>query len=163
MMNRIALTAVMTLLAVPLLAQGRQPPPRAAALRGQIEESFMRRATLDLALTADQSDRMSKIVTAAGQRRRTLEEEQQASQMALMQQLRPGVAANTDSLNRLVDRITQNRISYAEAFRDEIRDLQPILSPVQRAQYLQLRDRLLERIRELQQNRQANGPPAGRP
>lgn len=165
-------TTVLALLllavASPLAAQGgRQNPPRGgggggalpriAALHRQIEETFMRRTTQELGLTDDQAVRMSKIVLAAGERRRGLEEEQRQVRGALDDQLRPGIAANADSLSRTIDRLTQNRVAYAESFRDELKELQPILSPVQRGQYLILRDRLLQRIRELQDQR----PPVG--
>lgn len=81
-------------------------------------------------------------------------------QDALDGELRPGVAANADSVSRMIDRMGQNRVAYAESFRDEMRDLAPVLSPIQRGQYLIMRDRLLQRIRELQDNRQpAGGPP----
>lgn len=152
--------------ALPLMAQGRQNPPRGgggrdlpriAALHRQIEETFMRRATQELGLTDDEAAKMSRIVLAAGERRRGLEEEQQRFRKALDGQLRPGVAADADSVGRTIDRLTQNRVIYAESFRDELKELKPILSPVQRGQYLILRDRLLQRIRELQDQR----PPAG--
>lgn len=168
-------TTVLALLllavASPLAAQGGRPnpprgaggggaPPRIAALHRQIEETFMRRTTQELGLTDDQAAKMSKIVLAAGERRRGLEEEQRQVRNALDDQLRPGIAANADSLSRTIDRLTQNRVAYAESFRDELKELQPILSPVQRGQYLILRDRLLQRIRELQDQRPAAG---GRP
>lgn len=164
--NRMVLALLLVVSAAPLSAQGRQAPPgagrggppRSAALRGQIEESFMRRASAELGLTEEQSIKMSRVVLAAGERRRELEDEQRRLQVALDGQLRPGVAANADSVNRMIDRLGQNRVSYAESFRDEMKELQPILTPVQRGQFLKMRDRLLQRIRELQENRAA--PPA---
>ncbi len=158
---------LLLLAASPLAGQGGRnnqrpggPPPRAAALRGQIEETFKRRAMKELSLTDDQASRMSRVVQATGDRRRLLEDEMRRMQDALDTELRPGVAANADSVSRLIDRMGQNRVTYAESFRDEMRDLQPVLSPIQRGQYLMMRDRLLQRIRELQDNRQpANGPP----
>lgn len=160
---------LLLLAASPLAAQGGRlnqrpggPPPRIAALRGQIEQSFMRRAQKELALSDDQAARMQKIVAAAGERRRGLEEEMRRMQDALDGELRPGVAANADSVSRMIDRMGQNRVTYAESFRDEMRELQPVLTPIQRGQYLIMRDRLLQRIRELQDNRPpAGGPPSG--
>jgi Spy/CpxP family protein refolding chaperone len=164
--KRIGLALLLVVAAAPLAAQvrqgppgaGRGGPPRTAVLRGQIEETFMRRAADELGLTEEQSAKMSRIVLAAGERRRDLEDEQRRLQVALDGQFRPGVAANADSVNRMIDRLGQNRVNYAESFRDEMKELQPILSPVQRGQFLKMRDRLLQRIRELQENRAA--PPA---
>lgn len=158
---------LLLLAASPLAAQGGGrgnqrpggPPPRIAALRGQIEETFKRRAMKELALTDDQAARMSRVVQATGERRRLLEEEMRRMQDALDGELRPGVAANADSVSRLIDRMGQNRVAYAESFRDEMRELQPVLTPIQRGQYLIMRDRLLQRIREVQENRAAPGGP----
>ncbi len=159
---RSTLLALSCLLAVtPLAGQGRQgPPPRVAALRGQIEESFLRRAAEELGLTGEQATRMTRIVMTAGERRRGLEDEQRNLQQALDREFRPGVAANSDSVSRMIDRLGQNRVDYAESFRSEMKELQPVLSPVQRGQYMKMRDRLLQRIRDLQENR---APPPGRP
>ena len=60
---------------------------------------------------------------------------------------------------RLVDALTTHRIAYAQTFRDEMRDLSAILNPVQRGQYLMMRDRLMQRVQELQQGR-TDPPPA---
>ena len=68
-------------------------------------------------------------------------------------QLRPGIAANADSVARLVDALTTHRIAYAQTFKDEMRELSTILNPVQRGQYLMLRDRLMQRAEELRQGR----------
>ena len=73
---------------------------------------------------------------------------------ALAFQLRPGVAANADSVAKLVDALTNHRVAYAQTFKDEMRELSAILNPVQRGQYLMMRDRLMQRVQELQQGRQ---------
>jgi hypothetical protein len=84
---------------------------------------------------------------------------------ALAFQLRPGVAANSDSVAKLVESLTNHRVAYAQTFKDEMRELSGILNPVQRGQYLMLRDRLMQRVQELQQGRMLNQgarPQAGR-
>ena len=63
-------------------------------------------------------------------------------------------------LARLVDALTSHRIAYAQTFRDEMRELSAILNPVQRGQYLMMRDRLMQRVQELQQGRTDPPPPA---
>ena len=66
---------------------------------------------------------------------------------------------------KLVDALTNHRVAFAQTFRDEMRELSAILNPVQRGQYLLLRDRLMQRAQELQQARLNQGgfPPARRP
>jgi hypothetical protein len=43
-------------------------------------------------------------------------------------------------------------VRYVETYRAEVRDLSSFLDPVQRAQFLILRERLLDRVREAQEN-----------
>ena len=159
-MIRIALFALTVAITAPIAAQNRAPEGRAQLLRNRVDEMFMERTKSSLGLTDEQFDRMVPIIQANGERRRALEDEERQLRGALARELRPGVAARADSVNRFIDGITQNRVAYAQSFHDEMVQLAPILTPAQRGQYLQLRDQLLLRVRELQQNRQA-APPMG--
>lgn len=159
-----------TICAVILLAAGalpapaqQQPPrmnPRAPMLRARVEEAFLRRARQEMALNDDQAQRLGRVLEASGARRADLDEADRMARQALMSQLRPGIAANTDSVARLVDAITANRVAHAETFRGEMRELNDILSPVQRGQFLLLRDRMLNQVRTMLNNTDAA---AGRP
>jgi hypothetical protein len=128
-------------------------PVRAERLRQQIEERFGERLKEELGLTTDQATRLRVALAGLAVRRRSMEREERLMRQALAAQLRPGIAANPDSVGRLVDALTTHRISYAQTFKDEMRELTAILSPVQRGQYLMLRDRLMQRIIDAQQER----------
>jgi hypothetical protein len=86
-------------------------------------------------------------------KRRDMERQERDLRQALNRQLRPGVAADADSVARLVDGLTEQRVAYAETFREEMREVAAILTPVQRGQYLLLRDRLMQRVQEIRQSR----------
>jgi hypothetical protein len=88
-----------------------------------------------------------------------MERDERRLRAALAGQLRPGVAANPDSVNKLVDALTNHRVAYAQTFQDEMRELSTILNPVQRGQYLLLRDRLMQRVQALMENRPAAALP----
>jgi hypothetical protein len=90
-------------------------------------------------------------------KRRQLEDQEQLYRQAMAAQLRPGVAANRDSVSRLIDRLLALRISYAESFRQEDRELAAYLDPVQRGQFLVMRERLLERVQRARDERLQNG------
>lgn len=150
--------AALVVVAPPATAQVRAPAARAAQLRERVEETFIQRARQQLGLTAEQTEQMMAVVRANGEARRAMEEEERTLREALARELRPGVAARADSVNRYVDRISRNRIEYAQSFHKEMQDLQSVLTPVQRGLYLQMRDQLLQRVRELQQAR-PEGPP----
>jgi len=131
-------------------------PIRQDRLRQQIEQRFSERLREELGLTDDQASKLRVSLAAIAARRRGMEMEERRLRQALASQLRPGVAANSDSVAKLVDALTNHRVAYAQTFKDEMRDLSAILNPVQRGQYLLLRDRLMQRVQELMQNRMRN-------
>lgn len=128
-------------------------PVRTERLREMIEQRFGQRLKEELGLTADQASKLRVTLAGLAARRRNMEQEEREMRQALAGQLRPGIAANSDSVAKLVDALTNHRVAYAQTFKDEMRDLSAILNPVQRGQYLLLRDRLMQRAAELQQGR----------
>lgn len=142
-------------------AQDTLPDPaRAEQLRLRIEQRFGQRLKEELGLTDEQGSRLRVALAGIAARRRGMEQEERRMRQALAYQLRPGIAANSDSVAKLVDALTNHRVEYAQTFKDEMRDLSAILNPVQRGQYLMLRDRLMQRAEELRQGRLQ---PGGRP
>ena len=139
--------------AAPLLAQGRVQRPGRTVLVQNIEQLFLKQVTTEMALTPDQQGRFQRVVLSWAQKRSQLEAEERELRQSLRRELTPGVAANPDSVSRFVDALNNNRVAYAESFRDEMHELTPILNPVQRGQFQVRRDQLLQRIRELQQQR----------
>lgn len=137
-------------------------PIRAERLRQQIETRFGERLKEELGLTPDQATRLRVALAGLAVRRRSMEQEERVLRQSLAAQLRPGIAANPDSVAKLVDALTTHRLTYAQTFKDEMRELATILSPVQRGQYLLLRDRLMQRIIEAQQQRAQQRPPRQR-
>jgi hypothetical protein len=140
-------------------------PIRAERLRQQIETRFGERLKEELGLSPDQATRLRVALAGLAVRRRSMEQEERVLRQALAAQLRPGIAASPDSVAKLVDALTTHRLTYAQTFKDEMRELTTILSPVQRGQYLLLRDRLMQRIIEAQQERALQRAPRqrGRP
>lgn len=129
-------------------------PVRAERARRMVEERFALQVKEQLGLTDDQAGRLRGAMAGIADKRRTMERQERALRQALNRQLRPGVAADADSVGRLVDVLTELRVAYAETFREEMREVAAILTPVQRGQYLLLRDRLIQRVQEIRQSRQ---------
>ena len=147
------------LLAAPAAAAGAQDsmpdPARAERLRQQFEQRFGERLKEELGLTDEQASKLQVSLAGLAARRRAMEQDERRMRQALAAQLRPGVAANSDSVAKLVDALTSHRVAYAQTFKDEMRDLSTILNPVQRGQYMMLRDRLMQRVQEIIQDRAA--------
>lgn len=144
------------LLAAPAAAaaQDSMPDPaRLEQLRQQVERRFEERLKEELGLTDEQASKLQVSLAGLAARRRGMEQDERRMRQALAAQLRPGVAANSDSVAKLVIALTDHRVAYAQTFKDEMRELSTILNPVQRGQYMMLRDRLMQRAQEIMQNR----------
>jgi hypothetical protein len=157
-----AMVATGTLLAAPVMAQ--QPATEAtgdtALLRRRIEDRFAQRVKEDLGLDEAQASKLRDVARAWAAKRRGYEAEERSLKRALAEQMRPGIAANTDSVSRLTQRLLDLRVTYAESYRSEYREL-GFLTPVQRAQFVALRERVLDSVRRMREERRgADGPGA---
>jgi hypothetical protein len=151
-----SLVVVLTLAAAGLGTVSAQDPdttrPRAEELRARIEERFAQRVQEQLGLSDEQTAKLRATSREYGERRRVMESRERDLRVALTRQLRPGVAANQDSVARLTRALVDLRVDYAKTWRDEMNDLS-YLTPVQRAQLYVMRDRLLQRVQEIRDER----------
>lgn len=155
---RLSLVALMATLPAAALAQNPNAQ-RAQQLRMQLEQRFAERVRTQLGLTGEQESRVRAIMGNYADQRRGLEQAERNFQMALAGQLRPGVAANQDSVTRMVNEIAATRVRYAESFQAELKDLSGVLTPVQLGQLFLMRDQLLQRAQELREQRLRAGRP----
>lgn len=160
--NVVLTMTVMGMATAPLLAQ--QPDVRGERLRRELELRFAERVQSQLGLTPEQGPKVGEIMNRFGRQRQELERKEREFRQILQRHLRPGIAANPDSLTVAVDGITANRVAYTQLMLEEMKELSTVLTPVQRAQLFQIRDQILQRAQELRDQRQPNrppGPPAG--
>ena len=163
MMKRLSLlSAVAISLSVPVAVVAQEgPPPRGPMLRRELEQRFAAQMREQLQLSGDQETKVRGIMSGYAEKRRGLENDERAMRQALNGQLRPGIAANPDSVAKLVDAISAARVSYAKLIQDEMRELSTVLDPVQRGQLFLMRDRLLQRVQEMRDAARARGEPRG--
>ncbi len=157
------LVLLLGLVVVPLAAQdpvAGDPGARAGELRRLIEERFTARVREELGLTDQQASRMTEVVGAYFVKRRVMEQEERRLRQGLAAELRPGVAADKDNVGRLTDQLLDLKLRYVQSYKDEVRELAAFLDPIQRAQFLIMRERLLDRIQQAQEARaDTAGPP----
>ncbi|MGA2383452.1 MAG: hypothetical protein ABSG61_08455 [Gemmatimonadales bacterium] len=134
---------------------------RTQQLRMQIEQRFGQRVQMELGLTDQQMDRVRAAERNSRDRHQALADREQDLRRAVGEQLKPGVAANTDSLSRLLDAIAANHVSRAQEEQQEMRDLAQFLTPVQRARLLMMRQQFMQRVQAIREGRW--NPSAGRP
>jgi len=158
MMRRVCwgLALLVVMGAPPAWAQRPGPqddPARAQELRQRIEDRFAARVKEELGLTGEQLAKLRTTSLTYGSRRRELEGRERVLRSALAEQMRPGVAANQDSVSKLTDGLVNLRSSYAQTLRDENQAWAKYLTPVQRSQLFTMRERFTRRIREIREQR----------
>jgi len=124
------------------------PGQRPDSLHQRMGDRFAARVQQELGLTNDQAAKLRASSQTYGARRRELRSKEIALREALAAQLRPGVAANQDSVTKLTDALLDLRVSSAQTSRDEMKDMAKYLNPVQRARVLLIRERMLRRFEE---------------
>ncbi len=134
---------------------GPDDPARAQLLRQRIEDRFAALVKEEVGLTDAQLARLRATSTTYGGRRRDLEGLERLLRSSLADQMRPGVAANQDSVSRLTDALVNLRSSYAQTFRDENVEMAKYLTPVQRSQLLAMRERFARRVQEIRRQHQS--------
>ena len=155
-MRRLSLVlAALLCSAGPLVGQEDAGDP--GALRQRIADRFAAKVQEDLGLSDQQASRMRDVVGGYFVKRRNMEAEEGRVRQALAGELRPGVAANKTNVARLTEQLLDGKIRYTQSFKDEVRDLSAFLDPVQVAQFLILRERLLDRIRAAQEGEDGPG------
>jgi hypothetical protein len=138
---------------------------RAGRLRAEIERRFDERVRVDLGLTADQTTKLKATQERFGVRRRELMRQQWLHRQALQRQMQPGVAAQPDSVRLHLDGLQAGRGEMLKLEQDEDREMAGYLTPVQRARFQFMRQRLMERVdevRRVREQRGAGGPPGPR-
>ena len=136
-------------------------------LQQQIEDHVAQRVKQQLGLSDEQANRLRSTEENFRQRRRDLFQRQLTIEQGLRDQMRPGVAANSDSVRRLMDVRQAARADQLRLDQDQDREMAGYLTPVQRAQYQMIRERIRLRLQQLRreriERRQGGGPAVRRP
>ena len=146
---RLSLLLLLSPLAVGHAQRADTSSARADSLRQRIEERFASRAQGRLGLTNDQTAKLRATSRQFGTRRGELRSRTHRLREALDSQLRPGMAANQDSVAKLTDAMIELRLAEAQLSRDEIKEQSKYLNSVQRAQLYVMRERFAHRVKEV--------------
>ena len=144
---------VSLLMATQLAAQQPTDTSEAEQLRARIEERFTQRVQEELKLSPDQATKLRASQERYSTRRRESMRLQIQRRRALDDQMQPGVAANSDSVRKLLDGLQAGRAEMVKIDQDENQEMSSYLTPVQRARYQQMRGRLMQRAQELRSER----------
>jgi Spy/CpxP family protein refolding chaperone len=166
MMRKYMLLSLVVFLAPSLSAQQRDTV-EAGRLRAQIESTFTRRVQEDLNLSPDQAAKLRATQERFGAQRRDVMQQQMERRRELQNQMQPGVGADSARVRSLLDGIQTGRAQMLKIEQDQDREMSGYLTPVQRARYQQMRERLMQRVGELRMERREGrgmqGGPGMRP
>jgi predicted phage gp36 major capsid-like protein len=126
-----------------------QQPPAAERLRQQVMQRFLETYRVQAALTPEQRVRFEQVFRRSIERREELQRRQRELWQALEVQMRPGVAADPDSVSKLMDGLIELGAAMLEQTRAEQRDYAAFLNPVQRAQWFIMWERFQRQIEQV--------------
>lgn len=157
-MKRTWLVLFAVALAPALTAQGHPDVEvadsvRAQRMRAQVERRFAELVQRQIQLTPDQATKLQATHERFASRRWPLMERQRNLRWALDDQMQPGVAADADSVRKLMDGLQAGRAELLRIEQEEDREMAAYLTPVQRARLQIMRQRFMDRVRDLQRER----------
>jgi hypothetical protein len=162
-MRTYILLSLAVLLAPGLAAQQRdststqRDTAEAGQLRARIEKAFGDRVQQELKLSPDQTTKLRATQERFGTRRRSLMQQQMERRRALDEQMEPGIAANSDSVRKLMDGIRTARAEMFKIEQDQDREMSGYLTPVQQARFQQMREQFMQRVGEMRREGQGRG------
>lgn len=121
-------------------------------LRARVEERWGRMVQVELGLSDQVMDRLRAAERANQDRHRDLERREEDLRRVVVNQMQPGVAANSEQLTRALDDLAAIRVQHAQSDQQLLRDLS-FLTPVQRARYVIMARRFRERIEDIRERR----------
>lgn len=158
MLTRVLVVAVSLSLVPGLLpAQGRRGQMNREELQRRIVEMFVGNYREQAGLSEEQFTRFQEEIQEAFQWRREHQRSERELWQALEDQLRPGVAANPDSLTQLMGAITDSRIQLQQRVLAELEGYSDFLNPVQRALLMVEWERFQRRIDRIRMGREGMG------
>jgi hypothetical protein len=128
------------------------------ALQEQIVQRFVQNYRVQAGLTDQQTERFMHILERSFQDRREIESHLRELFGALEGQLRPGVAANPDSLSALLGEIRATRERQITLLNEYQQEFAEFLTPVQQGQLVLSLERLQRQIEAIIMRRGLDGP-----
>ena len=160
-MRKTIIGMALVLVVVPLSAQERGGPGR-EALRRAVVERFVQNYTQQAGLTEEQRDQFGQALQRHFRQRQELAMRRRQILRGIEEQMRPGVAADADSVAALVEGLLTLDEESAAAARSEQEAYAAFLSPVQRGLLVVHNERLQRQIQNVQR-RQGQPPRRNNP
>ena len=149
----------------PLVRAGRgeqqQPNPRRQALQRQVREAFAKVVRRQLNLNDEQMQSLQRVDAKFEQQRRTLLREERQTRVDLLAAMSDSTPDQTQ-IARQLDALIDAQRKRADVLAAEQKELSSFLTPLQRAKYFAVKERLNRRLQQLTQadsSGRRGGPP----
>lgn len=139
------------------IRQEQQPNPRRQALVRQVRQAFARVVRKQLSLSDEQMQSLQRVDTKYEQQRRALLRDERQARLDLQTAMADSASADQSRISRQLDVLIQSQRKRADLLDAEQKELSSFLTPLQRAKYFAIKERLNRRLQEL-----AQGDSAGR-
>ncbi len=146
-------------------ASAQEPGRQRQLLMQQVMERLQRNYRTQAGLSDEEFEKFRDVTANSFQKRTQIQRRERAFLMALEQQMRPGVAANSDSVAGLIDSLTAVQTELLELSKADQQAYSEFLTPVQRAQLVLLMRRFQQNIEQVRRGRarRPGGAPQRRP
>lgn len=153
--NVISALACALAFVAPLRAQGDDSTqrPLVQALQRRVHEVVQQ----TLGATGDQMKQLVEVNRRYEGERRALNQRDREARQAIRAEVLREADADQDKVSRMLDELIDVQRQRLEMFAREQRDLARFLTPVQRAKYATLQERLRKKVDQLRQQRQEKG------
>ncbi len=130
-------------------------------LQQQVTERLLQNVRAQTDMTDEQFEHYREIARSSMARRNEIQRRERELWQSLEGQMRPGVAADADSLAALIDSLVALPEHRMELARSEQAEYAEFLTPVQRAQLVLIHRRFENNIQQILQRRLQNRPGQG--
>ena len=155
-MRALSLTMVLIVAGTSVVSAQQGQMRQRQMLQQQVMQRYMQNYKQQAGLNDKQFQDFTQLTERAFNERRELQQRERVLWQALEGQMKPGVAADADSLVNLIDAIFDVQEELIETERSNQADLAEFLTPVQRAQLMLSQRRLQHNIQNVMRNRQQN-------
>ena len=152
--------AIAMFLTVSVGSLAAQNPQQRHQLQQRVMERLMQNFRAQAGLTEEQFSRFQEVAARSTSARQQSQMRERELWQALERQLRPGIAADGDSVSGLLDGLIRIQADRVEQARADQAAYAEFLTPVQRAQLTVMTRRLQQNIESIIRRR---GPPRGGP
>lgn len=142
----------------------QQPNPRRQALQRQVREAFANVVRKQLNLNDEQMQSLQRVDAKYERQRRGLLREERQERLELQAAMADSTSADQSRISRQLDALIQSQRKRADLLDAEQKELSSFLTPLQRAKYFAVKERLNRRLQQLIQadsaGRRGGPPPA---